>query len=121
MRILFVNNYYTDFGGKEKYLKRLRANLRTAGHVVGIIHSVPVPSFIESREIRFCIPGIDTYANARTTLRRLRDCTELFKPDVVHMQHDAVNLIAVVWLARHFPTVRSVHDVELLCPTRHYV
>src|SRR4051812_8132856 len=122
MRILFVNNYCTAVGGKEKYLDQLRSKLGDAGHVVGTLHSIPTPAPpIEADEIRFCVPGIDTYRDTLATLKRLRVCTDLFKPDVIHMHHDAGNLIAVTWLARHFPVLRAVHDVELLCPTRHYV
>ncbi len=49
------------------------------------------------------------------------ECTDLFKPDVIHMNHNAANLIAVAWLLRRFPVLRSVHDVAFLCPIRYYI
>jgi len=121
MRILFINDHKI-LGGKEKYLASTRRALRDAGHVTALIHSVrPNRKAIEDDEISFCIPGIDTYRETRSTLDRLRECIGLFKPDVIHINHNVANLVVVSWLLRHFPSLRSVHDVEFLCPTRHFV
>lgn len=121
MRILFINDYETG-GGKEKGLNVTAEALREAGHITGFVYSQRPRKQDPAQEGKvFRIPGLDSYRNIRKTIEQLRKCAALFKPDVVHVKYNIVNLFVLMWLSRRFPVFRSVHDVELLCPTRHYV
>jgi glycosyltransferase involved in cell wall biosynthesis len=125
LRILFVNDEPFAAGGKEKYLCALGASLREAGHVTGLIHTRPprreAASLRNRESILFFIPGLETYRGTSKTIQRIKECTELFKPDLIHIHHNARNLVAVAWLLSHFPVLRSIHDVEFLCPLRYYI
>jgi glycosyltransferase involved in cell wall biosynthesis len=119
MRVLFVNNHLRH-GGKEQFIQDSRSGLEQAGHVTALIYTVAEETAIHAG-ITFCIPGLDSRQDLNPTMDRLRECIGLFKPDIIHLHFGPTNLVALRWMLKRFPVMRSVHDAEFLCPTRYYV
>ena len=121
MRILFVNDH-VRIGGKEKYIDAIRKELKEAGHVTGLVHSVvDNDAPVGLNGIQFWVRGLASLREFRPAIERLREVVDLFKPDVIHIHNNPPNHIVVNWLVRRFPVLRSVHDVEFVCPTRYYI
>ncbi len=121
MRILFINER-EEHGGREDYISNIRRLLQEAGHVTGLVHAKPRsrPPLAQG-DISFLVPGLDSREDTSATLSRIQECQALFKADVIHLHYQPANLSVTRWLLKSFPVLRSIHDVDFLCPIRYYV
>ena len=140
MRIIQVHSFWSQRGGDTTYTLALTRALKAAGHEVAW--------FTEQREGQapseweaFYPPAIDLnqLQHRRDPLaiaqvfnhviynRKARDglaaMIDVFRPDVVHVQHVHHHLTPSVLDAcrsRGVRVVWTLHDYELLCPTGHF-
>jgi glycosyltransferase involved in cell wall biosynthesis len=134
VRVLFLNNYNYLRGGAERVLFEEMRMLKEAGHEVAVFSRV-YPQNEPSAYDRSFPPDMDT-GNFSVSLNALRTAKELiyswtakagvrevildFKPDVAHA-HNIYGRLTVSILdeleARGIPTVLTMHDLKLLCPS----
>jgi glycosyltransferase involved in cell wall biosynthesis len=135
MRILHVNKFLFRKGGAEGYMEDLAALQERAGHTVGfwgmdhpqnthVELADTFPSFVE-----FDNPPTGVVERARMfgrmiwcreAQRGLAEAVERFRPDVAHL-HNVYHQLSPSILRpiadRDVPTVMTLHDYKLVCPT----
>src|ERR1043166_8764914 len=112
MRLLFVHDRFGAMAGAEVNAQLTAAELKTRGHVPGLLHGQPTGNGEgEWREI-FC----ECFPLAiKNNFSVTRDALEAFQPDVVYV-HKMSDLRVLEALTRSgIPTVRMVHDHDLYC------
>jgi len=120
MRVLQVHWRYDAFGGGETYVEQLAALLEAAGHTVSLMTGVS-----RSDPARLT-PGrehalIGESGGIRSGLREMQGVlrrVEAAAPDLVHL-HQTGGVLSpsiVRAISRRYPTVKTVHDVGLVCP-----
>jgi glycosyltransferase involved in cell wall biosynthesis len=139
MRILHVNKFLYRRGGAEGYMEDVAALQRGAGHDVeffGMTHPENEPRTYE----RFFPPYIEmepapsglgerAKSVARmiwsTSSRRgMEAVVDEFRPDVVHLHniyHQLSPSILRPLAARRIPSVMTLHDYKLACPTYQFL
>ncbi|MGZ4666264.1 MAG: glycosyltransferase family 4 protein, partial [Frankiaceae bacterium] len=135
MRILHVNKYLYRRGGAESYLFDLSDLQRQAGHEVacfGMQHPDndvhPFARFFPRQiELEPAPPGARKKAAAvarmvwsSSSRRGLTACLDDFRPDVVHLHniyHQLSPSILAATRAAGVPTVMTLHDYKLACPS----
>lgn len=135
MRILHINKYLYRRGGVEGYMEDLAELQRAAGHNValwGMDH--PENTHLELQRtfapyVELGDPPCGTIARAkavanmiwsRVARRALRGAIAAFRPDVAHLHgiyHQLTPSILGPLAAAGVPTVMTVHDYKLVCPT----
>jgi len=134
MKILFVNNFFSEYGGAEKLLLNQALLLQKKGIEVFFFASSKGPFFIEDYEFKKYFPEIIEYrkADVFTSLKNfskifynesvktsLKDYIKEIKPDIVHIHNISYVLTSSVIDAckeMNIPTVMSVHDPRIVCP-----
>src|SRR5205807_482605 len=139
MRILHVNKYLYRRGGAESYMQALAAPPRAAGDEGALFgmdhpendpqpHAQHFPSFPEPEP-----PPASTLAKAQgfarmvwsTDARHGMDAVVAdFRPDVVHLHnvyHHLSPSILGPLARRRIPTVMTLHDYKLACPTYRFL
>jgi glycosyltransferase involved in cell wall biosynthesis len=108
MRVLHINERAGFVGGVERILHDIAAGLSETGHPQALLYTEPAaqPAFLAP--FRDSAAGQD---NARALIAR-------FDPDVV-LIHKLADETAVEWLSELRPTVRMIHDHDLVCLRRH--
>lgn len=120
MKILQVHWRYDAFGGGEVYLEQLATLLESAGHSVCVMTGA---SRCDRERFE---PGRDYVlvsesGGIRSGVRELSKVMlqlEQVAPDVVHFHHTGGLLSPSIVQAIHrrFPTIKTVHDVSVICP-----
>jgi glycosyltransferase involved in cell wall biosynthesis len=104
MRVLHVHERAGFYGGVEQILHDIAAGLGARGLPQGLLHTDPHPR----RNY------LDAFADSGTDEAVL----ERFSPDVL-LLHKVEDPARVARLAARVPTVRMVHDHDLVCLRRH--
>lgn len=134
MEVLFLNNFFTDFGGAEKVMFRTAELLQEKGDKVHFFCTDRKPYTIENYEYTKYFTEYINFSNFSaikklTTLpksfynreaeKNLNLLLKEIKPDVVHNNCLIYNLTPSVLntCAKHdLPIVMTMHDCGLLCP-----
>jgi glycosyltransferase involved in cell wall biosynthesis len=135
MRVLQVNKFIYRRGGAEGYMLDLASLLRTDGHTVeffGMQHprndDVTYRAHFPS-EVAFDGDAVGLAARSRSVARMMwsssahRGVSEViddFRPDVIHahnVYHQLSPSVLRPGRRRNIPTVMTVHDYKLVCPT----
>jgi len=119
MRILMVHNYYQQRGGEDECTDQEIQLLRDRGHQVQLYarHNDEVKAWPLHRRAEMFM---GTSWSART-VREIGNQVETFQPDVVHVQNFFPLITPSVFHAtRGVPTVSTLHNYRLMCPTGTY-
>jgi glycosyltransferase involved in cell wall biosynthesis len=135
MRVLQVNKFIYRRGGAEGYMLDLATLLRGDGHTVeffGMQHprndEVAYGAHFPS-EVAFDAEAVGIAARSRSVARMMwsstahRGVSEVlddFRPDVIHahnVYHQLSPSVLRPGRRRNLPTVMTVHDYKLVCPT----
>jgi len=123
MRVLLIADWMSHPGGSEVYITWLREALQRSGDEVKLLTSFARPSNGGSPD--FAVYGSDRAA-AQVLLQiynpfsvvQVRRALRAFRPDVVLVSMFAYHLSpAILPQLRHVPTVLSVLDYKIICPT----
>ncbi len=125
MRVLLVTDWAPVEGGVERYVERLRDALREAGDEAWLLTSsagsaaggtaevVAPATRRRAGQVVLQLANPAAISTARGTVRRLR-------PDVVHVCAFEMFLSPAVFAAfRGIPTVLTIADYKVVCPTAH--
>lgn len=115
IRILMVNDYIGKAGGTEKYIYDLVENLTSMGHEVAWAFQRDLGSLGVDIPI-FPMIGLMEPAHQEEVEKRLDSIIERFEPDVIHIHNVHAPQIVKASLAR-LPTIRTVHDHNIICPS----
>lgn len=135
MRILQVDKFLRRQGGAASYMLDLAERQRAAGHEVeffAMADDANVPatyagSFAPHVELEPPPPGArsklaaaGTMVWSRRAAQAMDEVLRLFRPDVVHLHniyHQLSPSILRPIAKRRIPTVMTVHDYKLVCPS----
>jgi glycosyltransferase involved in cell wall biosynthesis len=134
MRILHMNRYVRRYGGAESYMFDIARVLQMRDHDVEFfgVASPANPPMTYSEYFPSPVDREDGGTGARvrsvarmmwsTSARRgARRVIDEFRPDVIHLHNIYHDLSpSVIWAARDagVPTVMTVHDYKLVCPSQ---
>jgi glycosyltransferase involved in cell wall biosynthesis len=118
MRILYIHNFYQQFGGVDAVVRNEIRFLRTNGQDLFLLtrHGKEIADFGLLRKA--ALPANTVFSNAM--YRKTRKAIASFKPDVAYV-HNVLPLLSpsvykALFRAR-VPTVQSLDDFRLLCPS----
>ena len=134
MKILFVNNYFSEYGGTEKLLLNQALLLQKNDIEVFFFACAKGPFFIEDYKYKKYFPEVTEYRKA-DTITWLKNFSKIFynesaknnlkeyikeiKPDIVHIHNIHYILTSSVIDAckeMNIPVVMSVNDPRIVCP-----
>jgi glycosyltransferase involved in cell wall biosynthesis len=120
MRILQVHWRYDAFGGGETYVRQLASLLEAEGHTVGLMTGVnrTDPAWLTPGREHALIAESGGIRSGLREMPRVLRRVEAAAPDLVHL-HQSGGLLSpsiVKAIGRRYPTVKTVHDVGLVCP-----
>src|SRR5882724_8369166 len=112
MRLLFVHDRFGAMAGAEVNLQLTAAELKTRGHIVGLLHGPPTgkaeAAWRDLFQERFALAKRNNSAATREALSG-------FQPDVVYI-HKMSDVSVLKALAQSgVPVTRMVHDHDLYC------
>jgi glycosyltransferase involved in cell wall biosynthesis len=112
MRLLFVHDRFGAMAGAEVNLQLTAAELRSRGHMLGILHGPSTgKSELKWRELfneRFALAKGRAFAMTREALR-------VFRPDAVYVHKMSDHKVLEALVQSEVPIVRMVHDHDLYC------
>lgn len=140
MRILHVNKFLRVVGGSETYMLSVAELQRAAGHQTeffGMEHEeneavvgaelgadLHLASAVALDDAKTGLRGKISAASAmiwnRDAAKAMADTVDSFQPDIVHLHniyHQLSPSILRVLKQRQIPTVMTVHDYKLVCPS----
>jgi glycosyltransferase involved in cell wall biosynthesis len=117
-RAVHVTELPAGGGGMEQYLPCLTRTLAAAGWAVTVICATPVDDVAFDPAVNVvAIPGLTSSSRRRPELdARLEDALLTARPDLVHL-HLLSSPAYVRHLSARYPTVLSVHNHFLTCPS----
>ena len=139
MRILHVNKYLYRRGGAESYMQEVASLQRAAGHEVAFFgmqhpdnepqaYAQHFPAYLELEPAPSSVAGKVTGLGRMvwsTSARRGMDAVVAdFEPDVVHLHNTYHHLSPSILgplARRRIPTVMTLHDYKLACPTYRFL
>ena len=104
MRVLHINERAGFYGGVEQILYDTAVGLRKLGWPQGLLHQDPNPD--------------DAYTAAFEQASTEEGTLHSFAPDVLFI-HRFENFQQIRQLASDYPTIRMIHDHDLVCIRRH--
>jgi len=112
MKILQVNEHYTDRGGVEQYLLAAGKLLDASGHTNAILYRHQTPDTIrDSSWPSYCLgESLD-----RDSIGMLQRVIEIEQPDVAFIHHVSSSIL-VEEILRLVPSVAYVHGPYVVCP-----
>ncbi len=133
MKVLLVNKYWRRQGGVEEYCFLLKDVLEELGHEV-VPFAQLEEATLDTPSKRFFVPEVDpTLPGLRNKLkssrraifgdettraiRHLLDCEKIDAAHVVHTYHQLSPMFIRELGRRGVPTILSVHDYKLSCPS----
>lgn len=129
MRILHVCDWHRPFGGAERLLFSMLETLEEGGHenilvandVPGQLRTGKRPEyFVERLETDFAAVPLKSLGGRAPWIgalrSRLAEIIARHEPDVAHF-HNLQNPFALRAVSELLPSVRSIHDPRLYCPT----
>lgn len=112
MRILHVNDAYTERGGVEQYLLEVARLLRDHGHENFILYRQHRPDTIEQGEW----PAYLVDEQSEDVLAdRVQEVVSQVQPDVAYIHHVS-SAAAIETVSRLVPSVAYVHGFAAVCP-----
>ena len=135
MKVLFVNNFFTSYGGAEIIMSKEAEMLKRNGHEVFFFATDKKPYLVEAYEYAKYFPkNIDYRAASR--FEQLVNIFKIFtnseaannldkmlsdvNPDLIHIHNVYYHLTASVLKAiynRKIPVVMTLHDTRIFCPS----
>lgn len=117
MKILHIHCRYDTYGGGEHYLYRICKAQEESGHtVIVMIPQEGGNNHIQDRKVYNVEPSYGLRSGKRTS----KSITQVIvneNPDIVHVHQTAsvMSPLIVRGISRMKPTVKTVHDVTLIC------
>jgi glycosyltransferase involved in cell wall biosynthesis len=139
VRILHVNKYLYRRGGAESYMEAVASLQRDAGHEVaffGMDHPDNEPQLYERHfppyleleppppSLAAKAAGLGRMVWSSSARRGMDAVVSEFRPDVVHMHNTYHHLSPSILgplASRGIPTVMTLHDYKLACPTYRFL
>ena len=112
MKILHVNDHYSERGGVEQYLLAVARLLAANGHANAILYRHQTPHTIRDGPWPAYRVEVD---EAEAVAAALRQVIEEERPDVAYIHHVASPLL-VETVARILPSVAYMHGFAAVCP-----
>lgn len=128
MKVLLYNDTYQHLGGAETYCLELLSKLPELGHeVTWMAHGQQKASAVNHivlphlNEGKFNYFKSKYFFNPKAFELYKRKLSEL-KPDVVHLHHDRYYTASLAKALKELkiPTVQTIHDYTMLCPSQYY-
>ncbi len=134
MKVLFINNFFTQFGGAENIMLKEALLLQQDGHESFFFAVDRKPYFIENYPLAEFFPEFIDYrelskSEALKNLfrpfynieakKKLTDMVEKIRPDVIHIHNIHYHLTPSVLEALkkfNIPVIMTIHDTRLMCP-----
>lgn len=128
MKIIQYNDTYKHTGGAETYCMELLDQLDQLGHeVYWMAHGsdapladnhLVLPHFNEGRLNTF----YSKYVYNKKAYQALKAQLEAIQPDVVHLHHNRYYTYSIFQALKDLkiPTIATVHDYTMLCPSQYY-
>lgn len=115
---MHVNDHLAPKGGVETYMLSAIPRLEADGLSQAVVFGKGDPNLVKHA---FEVPEISTpgWGNKDSTLTKLKQAVDTFKPDVVHL-HNIHNADAIEWLLDTKPVVVTTHDFRYLCPASNF-
>ncbi len=134
MTILMVNKFHYLRGGAERYVFDLTRLLQAQGHrVIHFTTAHPKNAPLPPESIVLEAPEFDDQpwslgalrvaarvVHSRPAARAMAEAVERFRPDLVHLHNIAHHFSPSILgplARRRVPTVQTLHDFKLICPT----
>lgn len=135
MKVLFINNFFTSYGGAEIIMFGEAEMLKRNGHEVFFFATDRQPYFIENYEYAKYFPKNIDY-RAASQLKKLTNLLKIFanaeaennldemlsdvNPDLIHVHnlcyHLTPSVLKVIY-KRKIPVVMTLHDTRILFPS----
>ncbi len=128
MRIVLYNDTYQHLGGAETYCLELLSKLPGwEQEVHWLAHGNQEPTDINHHVLPHFNEGKFNYFKSKyffnpEAYKALKDKLEELQPDVVHLHHDRYYTASLAKALKELriPTVQTIHDYTLLCPSQYY-
>jgi glycosyltransferase involved in cell wall biosynthesis len=112
MRLLFVHDRFGAMAGAEVNLQLTAAELKTRGHIVGLLHGAPTgkadAAWKELFGDRFALAAGN---NSTVT----QDALDTFQPDAIYIHKMSDASVLKTLAQSDVPVTRMVHDHDLYC------
>jgi glycosyltransferase involved in cell wall biosynthesis len=128
MKILLYNDTYKHIGGAETYCLELLAKLPKFGHEVcwlshGTDETHPENHYVlpHFNQGKFNYFKSKYFFNPKA-YQAVKEQLQAIRPDVVHLHHNRFYTFSVLKALKDLkiPTVQTVHDYTMLCPSQYY-
>ena len=134
MKVLFVNNFFSEYGGAEKLLLSQAFLMKKYNIEVFFFASSKGPLFIEDYEYKKYFPEITEYRKMDTITSiknffkifynesaktNLKEYIKEIKPDIVHVHniyYVLTSSVIDICKEMNIPVVMSVNDPRIVCP-----
>ncbi|MEI7473274.1 MAG: glycosyltransferase [bacterium] len=134
MKILFINNFFSEYGGTETVMYEQAVKLREKGHEVLFFATDKKPFLEKEYEFSSYFPKFTNYRSKKVLLnifniikpfynfeaqRKLNKFLKVTKPDVIHCHNIYYHLtpsILKVCKKNNIPVVMTINDTRLICP-----
>ena len=139
MRVLHVNKYLYRRGGAESYMEAVASLQADAGHEVAFfgmehpdnephVYERHFPSYLELEpppaSVAGKVSGFGRMVWSASARRGIDAVVSDFRPDVVHLHNTYHHLSPSILgplARRRVPTVMTLHDYKLACPTYRFL
>lgn len=134
MNILFINNFFSEFGGAEKIMLKEAEFMENEGHKVHYFSVNKKPYFKDYENNKF-FPDFLDYRNLskyqaftnilrpfynKDSAKKLDNMLKTVKPDIIHIHnihyHLTPSVLKVIYKHK-IPTVMTLHDIRMFCPS----
>lgn len=134
MKILFVNNFFGDYGGTETVMYEQALKLKEMGHEVFFFATDRKPFFEKSYKYSLHFPKFFDYRSKKAyknifnlmrpfynneSRKKLNSLIKRVNPDIIHCHNVYFHLTPSVFKAckdNHVPVVMTLNDIRLMCP-----
>lgn len=134
MNILFINNFFAEFGGAEKIMLKEAEFMENEGHEVHYFsvgkkpyfkdyeYSKFFPDFLDYRKLsKFqALTNIFRPFYNKNSAKNLDNLLKTVKPDIVHIHnihyHLTPSVLKIIYKHK-IPTVMTLHDIRMFCPS----
>lgn len=139
MKILLINNFFSQVGGTERVLWDEACLLKGSGQDVHFfamdrkpffipdyVNADFFPSYVDHRSGKILdrFFGLSSAFHNKDAGKKLHDYLKFLRPDIIHIHNIHYHLTPAILTAcgaSDIPTVMTLHDNRLLCPSSSYL
>lgn len=119
MKIVHINEYYSCYGGTEKYLFDICKTLEEMGHEIVAVASSEKESIHVKGRKEYLLKGSYGLRSSLKAKKLIKEIIKKENPDILHL-HNVQHVISPLILKYLYsikPVVMTVHDIRVLCPS----